>query len=185
MKNTTRKAQDMQDRNIVLVGFMGTGKTAVANMLATMTDMKLVEMDAVIEKTAGKPITQIFAEDGEAAFRKIEHNLAATLSTPEASIISTGGGVVLNPDNIRLLSEGGLVVCLQASVDEILRRVENDMDRPLLQTNDRKGKVLALLSQRQKLYDNIPFQILTDGRSVENIAQEILAKYRSDPHKQL
>lgn len=167
----------MQNRNIILVGFMGTGKTSVANALARMTNMKLIEMDALIEETAGKPITQIFAEEGEPAFRKIEHDLAANLSSPKASIISTGGGIVLNPDNIRLLSEGGLVVCLQASVDEILRRVENDTDRPLLHTDDRRGKVLSLLSQRQELYNKIPFQIHTDGRSIENIAQTILAEF--------
>jgi len=163
--------------NIVLVGFMGTGKTAVANVLARKSAMPLLDMDTMIEERTGKPITRIFAEEGEPAFRQIEHTLAAELATPSGSIISTGGGIVLNPDNIRLLSEGGLVVCLQASVDEILRRVQHDTTRPLLQTPDRRARIEALLVTRAPLYAAIPFQIQTDGRTIEEIATEILATY--------
>jgi len=164
--------------NIVLVGFMGTGKTCVAQQLTARSAMPLLDMDSLIEARAGKPITRIFAEDGEPAFRNMEHALAAELATPAASIIATGGGVVLNPDNIRLLAQGGLVVCLQASIDEILQRVRHDTTRPLLQSPDRRARIAALLEARTPLYRAIPFQIQTDGRTVESIATEILDAYR-------
>ncbi len=168
----------MKQENIVLVGFMGTGKTSVANQLARQCAMPLLDMDTMIEQRAGKPITRIFAEEGEPAFRKIEHALADELATPSGSIISTGGGIVLNPENIRLLSEGGLVVCLQASIDEILRRVQHDTTRPLLQGMDRRAKVAALLTARTPLYQAIPYQIHTDGRTIADIADEIIAAYQ-------
>jgi shikimate kinase len=169
----------MIKQNIILVGFMGTGKTSVANALASRTAMPLLDMDTRIERKVGKTITRIFAEDGEPVFRQHEHNLAEELSAPSGSIISTGGGIVLNPDNIAWLSKGGLVVCLQASVDEILRRVENDTTRPLLQTGDRRAKVEALLAKRAPLYAAIPFQIQTDGRSIEEISAEIITAYNA------
>lgn len=167
----------MSSRNIVLVGFMGTGKTAVANCLASKRAMPLLDMDTMIEERAGKPITRIFAEDGEPAFRQWEHRLASELAAPCGSIISTGGGIVLNPDNIKMLSQGGLVICLQATVDEILRRVAHDTTRPLLQTTDRRAKIENLLDQRAALYAAIPLQIHTDGRSIEDIATQILQCY--------
>ena len=175
---TTAKEPTMKQENIVLVGFMGTGKTSVANQLARLSAMPLLDMDTMIEARAGKPITRIFAEEGEPAFRKIEHALAAELATPSGSIISTGGGIVLNQDNIRLLSEGGLVVCLQASIDEILRRVQHDTTRPLLQGLDRRAKVAALLDARAHLYRTIPYQIHTDGRTIADIADEIITAYQ-------
>ena len=167
----------MADPNIILVGFMGTGKTAVANILARKTNMPLIDTDAVIEERAAKPISSIFAEDGEPAFRVLENQVAAELAQPSGSIISTGGGIVKNPDNIKLLGRGGLVFCLQASVDEILRRVEGDTTRPLLQTTDRRGKVEALLAERAPLYASIPLQINTDGHTAEQVADEILERY--------
>lgn len=170
--------------NIVLVGFMGTGKTSVANQLAAMTGMRLLDMDTSIEERAQKPITRIFSEDGEPAFRKLEHELAAELATPHNLIISTGGGIVVNPENVQMLSQGGLVVCLQASVDEILRRVAHDTTRPLLQTQDRRAKIETLLAARKHLYDAIPFQIQTNGRAVSDIAQEILLDYAKHQRNQ-
>ena len=164
-------------RNIVLVGFMGTGKTSVANALAQKTNMPLIDTDSVIEQRAGKPISRIFSEDGEPTFREWEHQVAAELSDPCGSIISTGGGIVKHPRNMELLAKGGLVVCLQASVDEIMRRVEGDTTRPLLQTEDRRAKVEALLAERALLYAAIPLQIDTEAKSVEQIADEILARY--------
>jgi shikimate kinase len=171
------KQENMSQRNIVLVGFMGTGKTSVANLLTQETGMPLLDMDTIIEQRQGKPITRIFAEDGEPAFRAIEHNLALELAHPCGSIISTGGGIVTNPANISALAHGGLIVCLKASVDEILRRVADDTTRPLLHTPDRRGKITALLAVRAPLYDAIPFQIHTDGKSIHNIANLILQQY--------
>ncbi len=168
----------MTQRNIVLVGFMGTGKTSAGQILSQQTGMPLLDMDTVIEERAGKPISSIFADEGEAVFREKEHALAAELSEPTGRIVSTGGGIVLNPDNIRLLAQGGLVVCLNASVDEILRRVGNDASRPLLQTVDKRRKVTDLLAARAHLYASIPVQIDTDGLSSQEVAQQILKRYQ-------
>ncbi len=166
-------------QNIILVGFMGTGKTAVANILNRKTGMPLLDTDTIIEQRAGKPITAIFAEDGEPAFRVLENQVAAELAKPSGSILSTGGGIVKNPANIELLAKGGIVFCLQASVDEILRRVEGDTTRPLLQTPDRRGKIESLLTERAPLYAAIPHQIKTDGKTVDQVADEILKFYSS------
>ena len=164
-------------QNIILVGFMGTGKTAVANNLAHKTGMPLLDTDTIIEQRAGKPITAIFAEDGEPAFRVLENQVAAELAQPSGSIISTGGGIVKNPENIKLLEKGGLVFCLQASVDEILRRVADDTTRPLLHTPDRRVKIESLLTERAPLYAAIPHQIQTDNKTIEQVADEILTTY--------
>ncbi|MFU8779547.1 MAG: shikimate kinase [Kiritimatiellia bacterium] len=173
----------MSRRNIVLVGFMGTGKTSVANLLTQQTGMPLLDMDTIIEARQGKSITRIFTEEGEPFFRQIEHQLAQELSTPNGNIISTGGGIVTNPANIAALARGGLVVCLQASVDEILRRVADDTTRPLLQTPDRKSRITTLLATRTPLYNAIPFQIQTDGKSIQDIAAEIRQAYRQETIK--
>jgi len=105
----------MKNKNIILVGFMGTGKTVTGRVLAEQTGLELVDMDSIIEARAGKAISEIFAADGEAAFRAMERELVQELAQRDGLIISTGGGIVLNPDNISDFEKTGLVVCLKAS----------------------------------------------------------------------
>lgn len=165
-------------RNIVLVGFMGTGKTTVGHELAKQTGMQLVDMDTIIADEAGKSVSNIFAEDGEAVFRQKEHDLVKRLADKSGLIISTGGGIVLNPENISIFEATSLVVCLAASTDEILKRLADDTTRPLLQCDDKRGKIETILKSRQHLYDAIPFQIQTDAMSIAAIVDTILKAQR-------
>lgn len=166
----------MGNRNIVLVGFMGTGKTVTGRVLAQRTGMELVDMDALIEQRQGKTIPEIFAQDGEPAFRAMERELVQELSQRTGLIVSTGGGIVLNPDNIAEFEKTGLVVCLTASPDTIFQRLEKDTHRPLL-SGDKKGQISALLEKRNPLYTAIAHGIPTDGLSDEQTADRILELY--------
>ncbi|MEA2069103.1 MAG: shikimate kinase [Verrucomicrobiota bacterium] len=167
-------------RNIVLVGFMGTGKTTVGKLLAEKTGMPLLDMDSLIEKRAGKTINEIFAEDGEPHFRTMERALAKELSTGNSQIISTGGGIVLDPENITDFEKTGLVVCLLADAKTVLDRVKHDSTRPLL-ADDKETKILQILETRKPIYEAIPHRIDTSGRpSPEPTAQEIFDLYESN-----
>jgi shikimate kinase len=164
-------------RNIVLVGFMGTGKTAVGKALAARLGLTFVDMDAVIEQRAGKPITRLFAEDGEPAFRAMERQLVQELAGQHGLVIAAGGGIVLNPDNIRDFSGSGLVVCLQAAPETILRRVASETHRPLLPQRDKLERIRALLKARRPLYEAIPCRMDTTGFGVDEVADRIAALY--------
>ena len=166
--------------NIVLIGFMGTGKTTVGRLLAEKTGMPLVDMDTLIEERAGKIINDIFAQDGEPHFRAMEREIVQELSAKGGQIISTGGGIVLNPDNITDFERTGLVVCLLADAETVLDRVRHDSTRPLL-ANDKAGTIVELLQSRKHLYESITHKIDTSGRpSPEPTAQEIIDLYESN-----
>ncbi len=165
-------------RNIVLVGFMGTGKTTVGKLLSDHTGMPLVDMDALIAQQAGKTINDIFAQDGEAHFRALERQMAQTLSTRQDQVVSTGGGIVLNPDNIADFQSSGLVVCLLASAETVLDRVRHDTSRPLL-AGDKEARILRLLESRKPLYEAIEHKIATDGLDPSAIARRIIDLYGS------
>ena len=167
----------MTARNIVLMGFMGTGKTSVGKTLATTLGLQFVDMDHVIEERAGKPITRIFAEEGEPHFRKLERALAAELSIRDGLVIACGGGVVLNPDNIRDYCRSGLVVCLTASPQSIFERTAKATHRPLLEQQDRFQRIVDLLEKRKALYAAIPHQIDTTELNTHQVADTILKLY--------
>jgi shikimate kinase len=170
----------MNMRNIVLVGFMGTGKTTVGKLLSEKTGMPLIDMDSIIVERAGKSINNIFAEDGEAHFRHLERQLVKELSATNGHVISTGGGVVLNPDNIADFEKTGLVVCLLADAETVLNRVRHDTSRPLL-AGDKEARIIQLLETRQPLYESIRHRIDTSGRpSPVPTAQEIIDLYESN-----
>ena len=166
----------MKKRNIVLVGFMGTGKSATGRALAGRTGMELVDMDSVIESRQRRAISDIFATDGEATFRMMERELVKELSARDGLIISTGGGVVLNPENISDFESSGLVVCLSATAETIFSRVEKDTTRPLL-SGDKKSQIAALLESRRPLYNAIRHQIDANRLNAEERADAILQLY--------
>ncbi len=165
-------------KNIILVGFMGTGKSAAGRIVATRLKRDFVDMDAIIEDRTGKKISEIFADEGEAHFRGLERELTKELSAREDLVIATGGGIVLNPDNIEDFSKTGVVICLHADPDVILQRVAKDTHRPLLEGDDDKIKAIRdLLAKRQKLYDAIPLKIDTNNHTARDTAEEVLALY--------
>lgn len=169
----------MATQNIVLIGFMGTGKTTVGKQLASTLSMKFLDMDNVIVERTGKSIPDIFAQDGEQHFRALERNLAHELSKQSGLIIATGGGIVLNPANISDLSRTGLVVCLSATPAKILERVATDTNRPLLASGDKMEKIEELLYKRKPLYDSISNQIDTTNLSVEEITENIIRTFEN------
>lgn len=165
--------------NIVLVGFMGSGKTTVGRLIAEQTGMPLIDMDTLIVERAGKSINDIFADEGEAHFRSLERALVQELARTDGNIISTGGGIVLNPDNIADFEKTGLVVCLLVDAETVLDRVRHDTSRPLL-AGDKEAKIVELLESRKSLYEAVTHKIDTSGRpSPEPTAQEIIDLYRS------
>jgi shikimate kinase/3-dehydroquinate synthase len=161
--------------NIVITGFMGTGKSAVGREVARRLGWRFVDIDDVIVSRAAKTIPRIFAEYGEAAFRAMESGVCAELSTQDGLVIATGGGALVNPDNRRVMMRGGTVVCLNAAPDEILRRVGGDDNRPLLNVPDPRARVTELLAARRAAYQTIPWQIDTTGLSVEEVAEQVIA----------
>ncbi len=166
----------MNKQNIVLFGFMGTGKTVTGRLLAERTGMELVDMDAVIEQREGRSISAIFAQDGELAFRVMEHDLTQELAQRDRLIISTGGGVVLHADNLIDFRKSGLLICLTASPETIFRRLEKDATRPLL-SGDMKEQITALLKERKPFYDTIVHQIDGDQLTPKEQAEMILNLY--------
>jgi shikimate kinase/3-dehydroquinate synthase len=161
--------------NIVLNGFMGTGKSAVGREVARRLGWRFVDMDDVIVSRAAKTIPRIFAEHGESAFRAMESDVCADLSAHEDLVIATGGGALVDPDNRRVMMRSGTVVCLTADPDEILRRVGGDDNRPLLNVPDPRARVAELLAARRAAYQTIPWQIDTTGLSVEEVAEQVIA----------
>ena len=163
--------------SIILTGFMGTGKTTIGKLLAERLGMEFTDMDDRIACRAGKSIPEIFAEDGEPAFRALERQVVMDLASQRGLVVATGGGVVLNPDNVRDLGSGAFLVCLTASPDVILERLRGDTGRPLLRDGDKGGKIRSLLASRQHLYDAIPRRIDTDTLDAGSVVQRIVEAY--------
>ncbi|MCR8981056.1 shikimate kinase [Brevibacillus laterosporus] len=162
----------MQPNNIILIGFMGTGKSTVGEQLAQQLQYERCDLDEEIVKATGKTISQIFAEDGEEMFRQLESDVLRRLVDGNRRVIITGGGAVLRPENIQVMLQYGIVVALTAEEQEIIRRVEQDQNRPLLQGNV-KEKVRELLQARAGAYDFAPVQVDTTGKTIEEIVDEI------------
>ncbi len=169
-------------KNIVLIGFMGSGKSTVGRVLHQRLGYPLMDMDSVIERRAGKPITDIFAAEGEAAFRDMESALLEelTVSPPgERRIISTGGGVVVREGNRGLLRKLGYVVWLHAPMGVILERTGKNRDRPLLHSDDPAAKVRALMAERKPWYEETAhLKVDTTGLDCDELATGILESAR-------
>ena len=140
--------------NIVLCGFMGCGKTTVGRMAARRLGIEFVDMDVYIEQQAGMTVSEIFAAYGEPAFRRMETETARQLSGRNNLMIATGGGTVLNPENVALLKQNGVLVLLQVSPETVLWRLRNNSTRPLLQRPDKDAAVRSLMAERMPVYKN-------------------------------
>ena len=166
-----------QPENIVLIGFMGCGKSTVGRELHHRLGYPLVDMDQVIEQRAGKPITAIFAEEGEPAFRDMETVLLKELSDPAAPrrVISTGGGIVGRAENRTLLKNLGYVVWLHAPAAVIHARTNKSHSRPLLHTEDPAAKIRTLMAEREPFYqETAHLKLDTTGLRGDELATGIV-----------
>ena len=161
-------------RAVVLTGFMGTGKSVVGRELARLLGWRFVDADEVIARRAGMSIPEIFRRLGERAFRAMEREVVTELCRGGEVVVAVGGGAIVDPRNLERMRECGLVVCLTASEEEILRRMEGVSDRPLLQVSDRRGRVAELLSRRARHYAKADAFVDTTGKSPTEVAREVL-----------
>ena len=177
--------------NIALIGFMGTGKTSVGRLVALQLHYEFADTDDLIEKRAGKSIAQIFAQDGEPAFRELERQLVAEMAGWRRQVISTGGGLAANEANLASLKQHALVVCLWATPEAIWKRVRSQTHRPLLQGPDPVGKIRALLEERTPFYRQADVMVNTGLRSMREVTQQVLHQFhlartrtipRENPH---
>ena len=143
--------------NIVIVGFMGTGKTTYGKKLAIQKNMPFIDTDDLIVERTGLSIPEIFSQKGEEWFRAIEAQICHSLLKYENTIIATGGGIILSESNRNILRQLGEIVYLEASVDEIYTRISNDTEvtRPLLKTQNPKESIRKLLEARRPLYESL------------------------------
>jgi len=162
-------------KHIVLIGFMGAGKTSVGKSLAYELKIPFVDMDDEIVKKAGMPITEIFAEYGEPHFRKIETDvLEELLDLKERHVISAGGGVPMREVNQPLLKQAGVVVYLKTDTEILVKRLQDDTTRPILHGGDLREKITVLQAKREPIYKKVSdFQVITDEKSLSEIVSEI------------
>ncbi|MBI3732930.1 MAG: 3-dehydroquinate synthase [Chloroflexi bacterium] len=165
--------------NIVLTGFMGTGKTTVGSRVASALQRDFVDMDEVIAARAGKPVAHIFADEGEARFRERERVLCRELASRDGLVIATGGGSLVDDASRALLARNTTLFCLDASPEEIARRLAGCADRPLLDAR-RAGqspaeRIARMVAERESAYALIPRHVATDGLSAEQVAEQVLS----------
>ncbi len=165
--------------NIALTGFMGAGKSTVAGLLAEGLGKRVIEMDRLIEERAGKSIAEIFSQQGEAAFRRLEMELAVEIAERDNQVISCGGGIVLNAVNIEKLKEKGIIVYLKAAPRELHSRImDKQIDRPLLKDDRSLRMISDMMAVRQPLYENaadiiIDTSDLNAGETAELITERL------------
>jgi shikimate kinase len=162
-------------RNIVFVGFMGTGKTTIATQTARALKMRYVSVDDLIEKREKRTINEIFTTDGESYFRDVESEIVRELSGQDGLVIDTGGGVVIREENIAALKSGGTVICLTADEDAVMERTKKYKHRPLLNVEDPKGRIRALLAKRSPLYAKADHCIDTGKLTVRQAVAAVVA----------
>ena len=164
--------------NLALIGFMGAGKTSVGRLVAEQLHFDYLDTDELIQSRTGRPIVEIFSTDGEAAFRKMEQELVGELAARTKTVIATGGGLPMNPQNLVSLKTHALVVCLWASPEKIWERVKNQTHRPLLHDADPQKKIHELFAAREPFYRQADVLLNTELRSVREVAQQVVHQFR-------
>ena len=165
--------------NIALVGFMGTGKSTVGQLAASMLRFEFVDTDEMIEGMAKKRIADIFASEGEARFRAYESEVVAQLAGMKRAVISTGGGMVTNPENLASLKEHALVVCLWCSPEAIFKRVGHQTHRPLLRVENPLERIRTLLKEREPAYRQADVLLSSEFRKPKEVATHVVHQFRS------
>ena len=166
--------------NIVITGFMGTGKTAVGRIIAEKKGYRLIDIDDEVEKSSGMKISAIFEKMGESVFRKMETVEMKKAAAADRSVIVTGGGAITIAENLELMKKAGRVVCLTAEPGEICRRLKDDDSRPLLRRPDKLDLIKNLLETRRNSYAHADYTVKTDGKTPDMIASEIITKVQEN-----
>jgi len=164
----------MLDRPLLLTGFMGSGKSSVGRILAARLGCRFVDLDTEIIAAAGRPINDIFVRDGELAFRTMESECLLRVLGGGRSVLATGGGAVISDENRRSMRSQGVVVNLVVSLPQVLERLKGASDRPLFAGSNAPNSVKLLMDEREQFYADADIRIDTDGKSVEDVAAEIL-----------
>ncbi len=159
---------------------MGTGKTTLGRAVAVRLGFHWVDSDHEIERQQDKPISQIFADQGEAAFRAMEKAFIADGHPAEKQVVACGGGLVVQPGMLELLKTKGVVICLHASIETILRRTSGNRARPLIDVEDPEKRLRELYAAREGIYRQAGTVVLTDGRPLSEIVQHVLRIYRRE-----
>lgn len=160
--------------NIILIGFMGVGKSEVGKLLASRLGLNFTDCDALIEKQEGQAISSIFLSQGEEHFRDLETRLLNGLKGKDGLLLSTGGGMVLREENVKLLKKLGPLVLLTARQEVILKRLKDTEDRPLLQ-GDKEQNIKEILSRRDPVYNRVAdLKVDTSDLAPEKAVEEIV-----------
>lgn len=168
------------DVNLYFVGFMGTGKTTIGRMVAQRLGFAMLDSDQEIERAQGRTIAEIFAQEGEAAFRALERRFVEGGHPATRTVVSCGGGLVVQPGALEQLQARGVVMCLHASIETILARTARHRNRPLLEVADPEAQVRALYAVREPIYKRAGSIILTDGRPLHDIVSHAVRAWRRD-----
>ena len=160
--------------NIILIGFMGTGKTAVGKRLATVLQKEFYDTDLEVEKVTGMTISQLFHKYGEVRFRSEEDLALRRLLQKNNCVLATGGGIVLKPNNIAFLKEKGIIICLTARPEIIFERVKKRNNRPLLNRKKRYETITQLMNEREALYKCADFYLDTSDLDFSEITEKII-----------
>lgn len=162
-------------KNIVLLGFMGTGKTAVGKKVAKKLNMDYLDVDELIEEEAGISISQIFSRFGEAHFRDLESKMVKKVSQYENKVMATGGGIVLRKENMDNLRKKGILICLTARPEVILERTKGEKHRPLLQVDYPLATVKELLKFRAPYYAQADYSLDTSPLTIDQVVEEVIS----------
>ena len=168
------------DVNLYLVGFMGTGKSTVGRLVAHRLGFRLLDSDQEIEQQQGRTIAEIFAQEGEPAFRALERTFVETGHPAERAVVACGGGLVVQPGLAAELRRRGVVVCLHASLATVLDRTSRHRHRPLLNVEDPAERIRTLYAAREPVYRNAGTVILTDGRPLGEVVAHVLRVWRRE-----
>ena len=160
--------------NLILTGFMGTGKSCVGRELAEKLGMDFVDIDTLIEENAGMRVPEIFSRFGEPHFRKMEREAVRSLVGCNNKVIATGGGTITNPENLQNLKKIGPVICLTATPETVYERTRAETHRPLLQVPDPISRIRQLLKKRESHYAQADHHLPTDGETIDGLVKKIL-----------
>jgi shikimate kinase len=168
-------------QSIFLVGPMGAGKSTIGRQLASALHLEFKDCDHELVRQTGASIPLIFEIEGEEGFRKRESAMLDQLTSEPVQVMATGGGAVLAEDNRKYLMSRGIVIYLYASIDQLFQRTSKDKNRPLLQTEDPRGRLQQLMDERDPLYREVADMIIhTEDRSVRSVVKEIVARLKQD-----